>query len=77
MYTTMRAALLAHSGEALESRRAFQQLSKYEQDSLIEFLKTLQVLPPGTKDLVVDEQFHAKVWPPLPKGRRQASSEQR
>src|ERR1017187_598686 len=77
MYTTMRAALLAHSGESLESRRAFQQLSKYEQDSLIEFLKTLQVLPPGTKDLVVDEQFHAKVWPPLPKGRRQASSEQR
>jgi hypothetical protein len=64
MYTTMRAALLAHAGEALESRRAFQAISKYEQDSLIEFLKTLQVLPPGTKDLVVDENFHARVWPP-------------
>jgi cytochrome c peroxidase len=64
LYTTMRRAVVAHSGEALASRRAFQQLSEYEQNSLIEFLKTLQVLPPGTKDLIVDENFRAKVWPP-------------
>jgi hypothetical protein len=34
----------------------------YDHDSLIEFLKTLQVLPPGTPHLVVDENFHEKHW---------------
>jgi hypothetical protein len=65
LYTTMRRAVLAHSGEALQSRVAFQGLPKYEQDSLIEFLKTLQVLPPGTKDLIVDENFRKREWPPM------------
>jgi hypothetical protein len=46
----MRKSILAHSGEALASRKAFQALSAYDQASLIEFLKSLQVLPPGTKD---------------------------
>jgi hypothetical protein len=35
---------------------------QYDQDSLIEFLKTLQVLPPGTPYLVVDENFREKKW---------------
>jgi hypothetical protein len=60
----MRSATLAHAGEALDSRQAFESLPKYDQDCLIEFLKTLQVLPPGTKDLIVDENFHAREWPP-------------
>ena len=60
----MRQAVLAHAGEAQAARDAFQALSKYEQDSVIEFLKTLQVLPPGTKHLVVDENGHEKKWPP-------------
>jgi len=47
-FTTMREAILAHSGEALASRLAFQSLGPYEQGSIIEFLKTLQVLPAGT-----------------------------
>ncbi|MGI8743077.1 MAG: di-heme oxidoredictase family protein [Bryobacteraceae bacterium] len=64
MFTTMRQAILAHGGEALKSRRAFESMSKYERDSVIEFLKTLQVLPPGTKDLIVDENFRAREWPP-------------
>jgi hypothetical protein len=64
IYTTARQAVLGHSGEARESRAKFQQCSKYDQDSLIEFLKTLQVLPPGTKDLIVDEHYRKKVWPP-------------
>lgn len=64
LYTTMRSATLAHAGEALESRKAFQALPKAEADDLIEFLKTLQVLPPGTKDLIVDEKFQARAWPP-------------
>ncbi len=63
LYTTMRQAVLAHSGEALGSRTQFERLKTYDQDSVIEFLKTLQVLPPGTSDLVVDEQFRAKQWP--------------
>lgn len=64
LFTTMRKAILAHSGEALEQRKAFERLKPYDQDSIIEFLKTLQVLPPGTDALVVDENFHPKQWPP-------------
>jgi hypothetical protein len=60
LFTTIRQAVLAHSGEALASRRNYQCLPEYEQDALIEFLKSLQVLPPGTKDLSVDENFQKK-----------------
>ena len=63
-FTTLRQATLAHSGEALASRTRFQSLASYDQDSLIEFLKTLQVLPPGCRYLVVDENFQEKSWPP-------------
>jgi hypothetical protein len=63
-FTTMRASVLAHSGEAKASREAFQALPSDERDALIEFLKTLQVLPPGTKDRIVDDSFHARTWPP-------------
>jgi di-heme oxidoreductase (putative peroxidase) len=62
LFTTMREAVLAHSGEALEQRQAFQGLPHDDQDALIEFLKSLQVLPPGTKDLVVDDHYRPKVW---------------
>lgn len=64
LFTTLRQAVLAHHGEALAERRAFQELPAYEQDSLIEFLKTLQVLPPGVGYLVVDENFQPREWPP-------------
>ncbi len=62
LYTTLRKSVLAHAGEARESRKAFQLSSEYDQDSVIEFLKSLQVLPPGTKSLVVDEDYKPKVW---------------
>ena len=52
-FTTIREAVLAHSGEALKSREAFQAASPDEQDSTIEFLKTLQALPPGTRALTI------------------------
>ena len=52
-YTTMREAVLAHSGEALASRQAFQTLSDYDRNSVIEFLKSLQILPRGTNDQTV------------------------
>lgn len=63
-FTTLREAILAHAGEALAPRQAFTALSDYEQGTIIEFLKTLQVLPPGTKHLIVDEQYKKKAWPP-------------
>jgi len=60
LYTTMREAVLAHAGEALFARQAFEQLSEYDRDSVIEFLKSLQILPPGTHDLVVDENARGR-----------------
>lgn len=62
-FTTMREAVLAHAGEALEPRRAFARLQPREQDAVIEFLKSLQLLPPGTPALVVDERLQPKKWP--------------
>src|SRR5262245_41573168 len=63
-FTTLRQAVLAHDGEAKQTRVAFQALRPFEQDAVIEFLKTLQVLPPGTRALVVDERGHPREWPP-------------
>jgi hypothetical protein len=59
-FTTMRESILAHAGEAQSSTDRFKALSEYEKDSLIEYLKTLQVLPPGTESLVVDENFRPR-----------------
>jgi cytochrome c peroxidase len=61
-FTTLRRSILAHAGEALESRKAFEALPAYSKDSLIEFLKTLQVLPPGTTSRIVDENFKPREW---------------
>ena len=63
LFTTLRQAVLGHGGEAASTRRAFIDLPSKQQDALIEFLKTLQVLPPGTASLVVDENYKPKVWP--------------
>jgi CxxC motif-containing protein (DUF1111 family) len=59
-FTTMREAVLAHAGEAQSSSDAFKALSDHEKDCVIEFLKTLQVLPPGTEALIVDENFRPR-----------------
>ena len=64
LFTTLRQSVKAHDGEAKSSRVAFDALSQYEQDCVIEFLKTLQVLPPGTRSLIVDEHGRKKRWPP-------------
>jgi len=63
LFTTLRQSVLAHSGEAKASRLAFEALPAGERDAVIEFLKSLQVLPDGTKDRVVDETYHARSWP--------------
>jgi CxxC motif-containing protein (DUF1111 family) len=62
-FTTLREAILAHSGEALASRTAFEALSAYDRDSVVEFLKSLQILPPGVKFRVVDEHYRPRHWP--------------
>jgi CxxC motif-containing protein (DUF1111 family) len=54
-FTTLREAVLAHAGEALDSRAAFQALPAAEQNAIIEFLKSLRILPPGTRFLTIDE----------------------
>ncbi|MET0650001.1 MAG: di-heme oxidoredictase family protein [Pyrinomonadaceae bacterium] len=64
LFTTLRQSIVAHAGEAKQSRLAYQALAPEEQDALVEFLKTLQVLPPGTRDRVVDENFRPRPWPP-------------
>ncbi|MFV8818785.1 di-heme oxidoredictase family protein [Haliea sp. E17] len=61
-FTTIREAVIAHAGEAKESREAYSALTGYDQDALIEFLKTLQILPPGTMSLVVDENNNTRSW---------------
>jgi hypothetical protein len=62
-FTTAREAVEAHHGEAEDSRGKFEQLSPEKQSDVIEFLKSLQVLPPGSKSLVVDEHGNPKEWP--------------
>jgi len=55
-FTTMREAILAHSGEALTSRQAFETLSSRDRDCVIEYLKTFQVLPPNTTRKLTAEE---------------------
>jgi hypothetical protein len=54
----------AHSGEALTQRKAFDALPADLQADVIEFLKSLQVLPPGSQSLIIDEHGNPKEWPP-------------
>ena len=63
-FTTAREAVEAHNGEALSQRLAFDALPPHLQNDVIEFLKSLQVLPLGSKSLVVDEHGNPKRWPP-------------
>ena len=76
-YTTMREAVLAHHGEAQSTTDAFNALSNYDRDSIIEFLKSLQILTPETigrsravqvlrqpRSLCVDEKHRDIACPP-------------
>ena len=53
--TLMSEAILAHGGEGQSARDAFAELLTDDQAAVVEFLKTLQVLPEGSTDLVVTE----------------------
>jgi hypothetical protein len=52
--TTMTEAIEVHGGEARASRDAFMAMTREQKAEVIEFLKTLRILPPGTPSLVVD-----------------------
>jgi len=54
-FTTLREAIFAHGGEALASRLAFGALNDEGQASVIEFLKSLRILPRGTSHLLIEE----------------------
>lgn len=62
LYTTLRQSIEAHHGEAEGSFQAWQALVDGDRDALIEFLKTLRVLPEGTRHLVVDERGRPRRW---------------
>ena len=64
LFTTLREATLAHAGEALGVKQSFEALSEYDKNSVIEFLKSLQVLPPSSQYLAIDENGNAVNWPP-------------
>lgn len=53
-------AVLAHGGEAQAARDAFAALSASDRSSVVEFLKSLRILPAGTTALVVDETGRAR-----------------
>lgn len=57
--TTLTEAIHFHGGEARKSRDAFFSMTAADQGEVIEFLKSLQILPEGTPGLVVDEDHHA------------------
>ena len=63
--TTLTEAIHFHGGEARASRDAFFALGEDERGAVIEFLKTLQVLPEGAP-LVADEPASAEVPEPAP-----------
>jgi cytochrome c peroxidase len=73
LFSTMREAILAHAGEALAIRKRFEQLPDHDRDCVIEFLKTLRVLPAGTTALVVDEAFRSRAWPPGTEGKKRVA----
>lgn len=64
LFTTLRQAIAAHDGEARFQRKRFEAMSPTDQACVIEFLKSLQVLPPNTSAVAVDERYQAREWPP-------------
>lgn len=55
--TTLTEAIDVHGGEARYSRNAYFALDQRGRDAVIDFMKSLQMLPPGTPELIVDSQM--------------------
>jgi hypothetical protein len=58
--TTITEAIYYHGGDARAQRDAFFSLNDGEKAEIVEFLKSLQILPEGTTSLVVDEYGASK-----------------
>ena len=56
--TTLTEAIHYHAGEARAVRDAFFALPADDQAAVIEFLKTLQILPDGSHRVVVEDEDH-------------------
>jgi hypothetical protein len=54
LYTSLREAVVAHSGEAIAQRRAFEALNGEHQRAVLAFLESLQVLPPTSSPTVAN-----------------------
>ncbi|HNB54831.1 MAG TPA: di-heme oxidoredictase family protein, partial [Anaerolineales bacterium] len=61
--TTLTEAILVHGGEARTSRDAFVALSADDQEAIVRFLKTLQVLPAGSERVITESQLAAYTKP--------------
>jgi hypothetical protein len=58
--TTITEAIMYHGGEGRESRDNFAALPTGEQASIVQFLKTLQVLPPGSPSVIMEDSGNTK-----------------
>lgn len=65
-FTTLEQAILGHGGEASNVRSAYQALTEIERQSVIEFLKSLRILPPDAPSLTIDEKGKKVKWPAFP-----------
>lgn len=65
-FLTFRDAIEAHGGEATAQINAWWALSDTKKNAVIEFLKTLVVLPKGTSCLVCNPKLTPKRWPAFP-----------
>ncbi|MEJ2604605.1 MAG: di-heme oxidoredictase family protein [Gammaproteobacteria bacterium] len=61
-FTTLREAIEAHAGEADYARENWRRLDDRGRDTIIEFLKTLRVLPAGVPARIVDEHYRPRHW---------------
>lgn len=61
--TTITQAILMHGGEGRESRDAFVALTTAEQEAIVRFLKTLQILPAGSDRVITESQLAALLAP--------------
>lgn len=61
--TTITEAIHFHGGDARESRDAFFNAPEQHQNEIVEFLKSLQILPEGTESILVDENGQPRELP--------------
>jgi hypothetical protein len=65
-YTTMRQAIEAHAGEASGVMAKWQALQESERLQVIEFLKSLRILPRDAAAPIIDDQGQPIDWPAFP-----------